>query len=102
MDKYLGAYQNLQPVEFIEVGWGSDVAAVHQAFPDAKLDLMINIYDLQNMSRPQVRELMVKMVRDVGSRACLRDVWVADIGPEVPDEAILDFVDAVDSAVGAI
>ena len=102
MDKYLGAYQNLQPVEFIEVGWGSDVAAVHQAFPDAKLDLMINIYDLQNMSRPQVRELMVKMVRDVGSRACLRDVWVADIGPEVPDEAILDFVDAVDSAVSLI
>ena len=99
MDKYLAGYQQLQPVDFVEVGWGSDVAAVHQAFPDAKLDLMINIYDLQNMSRQEVRELMGKMVRDVGARECLRDVWVADIGPEVPDDAVLNFVEAVDSAV---
>ena len=102
MDRYLGAYQQLQPVEFIEVGWGSSVAAVHKAFPDSTLDLMINIYDLQNMSRPEVRELIVKMVREAGPRACLRDVWVADIGPEVPDGIVLDFVNAVDSAVGQI
>jgi len=102
MDRYLEAYQKLQPVEFIEVGWGSNVAAVHQAFPDSKLDLMINIYDLQNMSGQAVRELMVKMVCEVGSLACLRDVWVADIGPEVPDEAILNFVEAVDLAVAQL
>jgi hypothetical protein len=100
MDRYLEAYQKLKPVDFVEVGWGSDVAAVHQAFPESKLDLMINIYDLQNMPRPAVRELMVKMVREVGSLACLRDVWVADIGPEVPDDVVLNFVEAVDSALG--
>jgi uroporphyrinogen-III decarboxylase len=99
MDRYLDAYQKLQPINFIEVGWGSNVAAVHQAFPDSKLDLMINIYDLQNMLRPAVRELIAKMVCAAGSLACLGDVWVADIGPEVPDEIVLNFVEAVDSAV---
>jgi uroporphyrinogen-III decarboxylase len=100
MDRYLEEYQKLKPIEFIEVGWGSKVEAVHQAFPESKLDLMINIYDLQNMSRPAVHELIAKMVREVGPRECLRDVWVADIGPEVPDDVVLDFVEAVDSAVG--
>jgi hypothetical protein len=102
MDKYLDAYQELQPVSFIEVGWGSNVAAVHHAFPDSKLDLMINVYDLQNMSRQATRELMVKMVREAGSLASLRDVWVADIGPELPDETVLNFVEAVDLAVAQL
>lgn len=102
MDRYLAAYQMLQPVEFIEVGWGSNVAAVHHAFPESKLDLMINIYDLQNMSHDAVRELIAKMVREVGTLECLRDVWVADIGPEVSDDVVLNFVEAVDSAVAQL
>ena len=102
MDRYLEDYQKLKPVEFIEVGWGSNVAAVHEAFPDSKLDLMINIYDLQNMSQQATRELIVKMVREAGSLASLRDVWVADIGPEVPDETVLNFVEAVDLAVAQL
>ena len=99
MDRYLEAYQRLRPVEYVEVGWGSNVAAVRQAFPDAKLDLMINIFDLQSMSRPAVEELILKMVRAAGPVSLLRDLWVADIGPEVPDALVLDFVAAVDSAV---
>jgi len=99
MDKYLSAYQALEPVSFIEVGWCSSVEAVHRAFPNSKLDLMINVYDLQNMSHAEVRNLMVKMVREAGPLECLRDIWVADIGPEVTDETVLNFIEAVDSAV---
>ena len=102
MDRYLDAYQKLQPVDFIEVGWGSSIAAVHKAFPESKLDLMINVYDLQNMSHDAVRELISRMVREVGSLECLRDVWVADIGPEVADDVVLNFVEAVDSAVAQL
>jgi hypothetical protein len=101
MDKYLGGYQHLQPIDFIEVRWGSNVAAVHHAFPDSKLDLMINIYDLQNMSPEAVRDLVARMVREAGP-GCLRDVWVADIGPEVPDETVLNFIEAVDLAVARV
>ena len=64
MDRYLEAYQTLKPIEFIEVGWGSSVAAVRAAFPDAKLDLMIHIFDLQNLPGSQVRKLMLKIVRE--------------------------------------
>lgn len=102
MNRYLAAYQPLKPVEFVEVGWGSDVGAVHKAFPDSLLDLMINIYDLQKMPKAEMRGVVGNLVRAAGSLAGLRDVWVADIGPEVPDEAVLDFVEAVDSAVAGM
>jgi len=100
MDRYLGAYKRLEPIEYIEVGWGSDVAAVRKAFADSMLDLMINIYDLQNMTRLAVRETIAGMVRQAGPISRLRDVWVADIGPEVSDAKVLDFVEAVDWGVG--
>ena len=102
MDRYLSAYQKLQPIDFIEVGWGSSIAATHKAFPESKLDLMINVYDLQNMSHDAVRELITRIVREVGTLECLGDVWVADIGAEVADDVVLNFVEAVDAAVAQL
>ena len=102
MDRYLEDYKRLEPLEFVEVGWGSDVAAVRRAFPDTKLDLMMNVYALQNMSRSELREVVVNMFRQAGPISCIRDVWVADIGPEVSSEKVLDFVEAVNMAVSQV
>ena len=102
MDRYVEDYKKLQPFEFVEVGWGSNVAAVRQAFPDAKLDLMINVYDLQNMSHSTLREVVANMFRQAAPVSLILDIWVADIGPEVSDEKVLDFVEAVNIAEGRI
>jgi hypothetical protein len=98
MDLYLEAYQSLEPIDYIEVGWGSNVEAVRRAFPETKLDLMINIYDLQNMSLLTMRNQLASMLRQADPRSQVRDVWLADIGTEVPDETVLNFVEAVDRA----
>ena len=98
MDLYLDAYKSLQPIDYIEVGWGSNVAAVRGTFPETKLDLMINIYDFQNMSLLTIRDLLTSMVQQAEPISQVRDVWLADIGPEVPDETVLNFVEAVDRA----
>ena len=100
MDRYVDAYQSLEPIEYLEVGWGSHVAAVRKAFPQAILDPLINIYDIQNMSRPAMDDLLVNMLRQAAPISRVRDVYVADIGPEVPDQKVLDFVEAVDLAAG--
>lgn len=100
MDRYLEAYQRLEPIDYLEVGWGSNVAAVRRAFPETKLDLMINIYDLQNMSMPAMRDLLASMLQQADPISRVGDIWVADIGPEVSDETVLNFVEAVDRAVG--
>jgi len=99
MDRYLEAYQSLQPIDYLEVGWGSNIASVRRAFPQTKLDLMINIYDLQSMSMPAMCGLLADMLQQAEPISQVRDIWVADIGPEVSDETVLNFVEAVDRAM---
>ena len=41
-DLYLEKYKILELIEFVEVGWGGNVAAVRDAFPVVILDLMMN------------------------------------------------------------
>jgi hypothetical protein len=99
MDRYLEAYQRLHPIDYLEVGWGSNIASVRRAFPETKLDLMINICDLQNMSMPAMCDLLAGMLQQAEPISQVRDIWVADIGPEVCDQTVLDFVEAVDRAM---
>ncbi len=98
MDRYLTAYQKLGPLEYIEVGWGSNIRAVREAFPDTILDLMINVYDVAAMSTADMREVIADMVRQGRPTNLIRDIWMADIGPDVPDRVVIDFVEAVDAA----
>jgi len=32
----------------------------------------------------------------------IRDIWVADIGPDVPDRVVMDFVEAVNAAFNVV
>jgi len=101
MDRYLSAYQSLNPLEYIEVGWGSDVGAVRGAFPNTVLDLMINVYDVANMSPLTLRDVITDMLKQGAPPSAIRDVWMADVGPDVPDQLVIDFVEAVDAAFSA-
>jgi uroporphyrinogen-III decarboxylase len=99
MDRYLSDYKQLEPMEYIEVGWGSDIGLVRKAFPRTTLDLMINIYDLQSMAAAQIHDVVERMLLQAAPLSCVRDFFVADIGPEVPDAKVLEFIEAVDTAV---
>lgn len=98
MDRYLADYAMLWPLDYIEVGWGSDLAMIREAFPGTMLDLLINVYDLQQMTADAMRELISDMMRRAAPETLIRDIWVADIGPEVADEVVVNFVEAVNSA----
>jgi hypothetical protein len=98
MDRYLNDYQTLAPFAFIEVGWGSTVSRVRAAFPATTLDLMINIPAVQAMSAGELSETLRGMVEQAAPQALVRDVFLADIGPEVPDATVENFVQAVNKA----
>lgn len=99
MDRYLEDYKCLEPIEYIEVGWGTDLAAARRAFPNATFDLMINIYDLQNMPLFTIRETVANMLEQAQPASLVRDFFVADIGPDVPDTRVLEFIEAVNLAM---
>ena len=98
MDRYLGQYQALGPCEYLEVGWGSTLARVRQAFPATTLDLMINIPAVQAMPPGRLAETLRDMVAQAAPRTLIRDIFLADIGPDVPDAAVVNFVEAVNAA----
>ena len=98
MDRYLGQYQALGPCEYIEVGWGSTLTKVRQAFPTTTLDLMINIPAVQAMPPDRLREMLREMVVQAAPRPLIRDIFMADIGPDVLDATVEGFVDAVNVA----
>ncbi len=98
MDRYLGDYQTLAPLEFLEVGWGSTVSRVRAAFPTTLLDLMINIPAVTGMSAASLSETLQEMIRQAAPRALIRDIFLADIGPDVADATVEHFVQAVNDA----
>ena len=98
MDGYLKAYTALLPLEFIEVGWGSTIAAVRQTFPTTILDLMIHVYDVCEMSASTMRAVITDIVRQGAPKRRIRDIWMADIGPDVSDQVVVNFVEAVNAA----
>ena len=98
MDRYLDLYKCLTPCDYIEVGWGSAVARVREAFPTTTLDLMINIPAVQAMSADRLSETLKDMVAEAEPRTLVRDIFLADIGPEVPDALVANFVEAVNAA----
>jgi len=99
MDRYLDQYKLLGPCEYIEVGWGSTVAKVRDAFPATTLDLMINIPAVQVMPCDRLADTLREMVEQAAPRALIRDIYMADIGPDVADAIVENFVEAVNAAL---
>ncbi len=98
MDRYLSHYQGLGPCEYIEIGWGSAVSKVRQAFPTTTLDLMLNIPAVQAMPQDRLADILREMVSQAAPRALVRDIFMADIGPDVPDATVEQFVEAANAA----
>lgn len=99
MDSYLADYASLEPLEYIEVGWGSDARAVRGVFPDVVVDLQIAMPAVQRMSPEELREELTELVRNAKPASLIRDIWMEDIGPEVPDDVVVNFVESVDAAM---
>ena len=59
---------------------------------------MINIPAVQTMSDSQLRDTVQEMVEQAASRDLVRDIFMADIGPDVLDATVQSFVAAVNAA----
>lgn len=99
MDRYIENYKALGPCEYIEVGWGTTVAKVREAFPTTILDLMINIPVVQTMARGQLKDSIAEMINRAQPLELIRDIFMADIGPDVPDATVENFVEAVNAVL---
>ena len=98
IDRYLGAYQRLEPLEYLEVGSGSDLSEVRRAFPTTLLDLLVGVSSISAMSESQMRTAMTDLIGAAEPTSLVRDVFMADVGADVEDSTIETFVESVDAA----
>ena len=74
------------------------MARVREAFPTTTLDLMVNIPAVQVMPCDRLADTLKAMVEQAAPRALIRDIYMADIGPDVADAIVENFVEAVNAA----
>jgi len=59
---------------------------------------MINIPSVQAVPQDRLADTLREMVSQAAPRALVRDIFMADIGPDVPDTTVERFVEAVNAA----
>lgn len=94
LQRYADAYAEL-PLRFVDVGWGSDIAACQQALPDAFLNLRLSPVRMLNCSAAEIAADTESLLQAVGS---LDQVGVCCINMDygTPDENIMAMVEVVE------
>ena len=82
------------PLTMVDVGWGSDVATVREALPDAFLNLRLNPVRMLRATPPEIASDTIGLLRAAGS---LENIGVCCINMdfETPDENIFAMYEVV-------
>jgi len=86
---YIDAYATLPDLGYIDMGLGSDLVRVRQAFPATRRNLLYTSMDLKNKPEEEIRSDFRRIARDLAP--C--DVGLPDIERDVPDERLRFAID---------
>jgi len=92
-------YQKVRGLGFLEVGWGSDVAAVRRLFPDTHLNARYSPVKMRDAT-PEVIARDVKALIQAGRPLGLLSLSVVGLDDTVPDANVRAFFEAADRKLG--
>lgn len=84
---YNEVYQELRP-DSLDVGWETDRRATRRAFPHTAMSLMLEASALVGTDQVAIDDLIARMVEDGGPPELITRIWVAEAGPDLPDETV--------------
>jgi len=90
---YADVYAELGPSS-LDVGWGSDLGRVREVFPHTPMSLMIEASALVAKSGAELDALVARTAEAAAPLELVTKLWVAEIGPDVPDETVQTLVTA--------
>jgi hypothetical protein len=87
LEHVVAAYAQVADLSFVDVGWGSDVAACRKALPDAVFSLRLNPARLRTQTPNQVRADVTRLLAEAGhpDRAA---VCCVGMDASTPDENV--------------
>jgi hypothetical protein len=100
LELFSQSYSQL-PVVFLDVGWGSDVAACRAAFPDAVLNLRLSPVRMLQQTADQVSDDARSLIGTAGS---LENLGICCINMDhgTPDENIRAVMEVAENAADAL
>jgi hypothetical protein len=88
-------YQQVRGLSFLEVGWGSDVAAVRRLFPELHLNARYSPVKMRSAT-PEVIEHDVRQLIDAGRPLEKLSLSILGLDDTVPDANVVAFFEAAE------
>ena len=89
-DKYIPEYRKIPKVNFIEIGWGSDIKSVLSLFPEAVIQYIFSAVFVSSASRNQIRNKTKEILEDARGNWHRFKLSVPDIDFGTPDENLYE------------
>lgn len=95
LEKMAPEYRKVDGLEFLEIGWGSDVAFVRSIFPDTHLNARYSPVLMRDAS-PEEIDAGVKALIEAGKPLDKLSISILGLDDTVPDENVIAFFEAAD------
>ncbi len=92
-DAYTEVYQDLYPTT-LDLGPGSKLSVARKAYPQTGIAAYIEVGALSRMDRSAIDTMVAQMVTDASPLELFTFIRVAEAGPEVSDETVIDLLTA--------
>jgi hypothetical protein len=93
--RYAASFAKLPHLDFLDVGWGGDVAMLRKHLPDTFLNIRLSPVDIVKQTANEVRQTVRKLVHDSGN-PWLTGVCCINMDQDVRDEQITAILEEVE------
>jgi len=93
--QYATVYRPLRPTS-LDVGPGTDLRATRAAYPDTPISTYLEVGGLAGITRDRLDAMLEKMIEDAAPPNLFPLITVAEAGPEISDETVIDLMTARD------
>jgi len=97
IDAYLEGYRSIGDLEFLEAGWGSDIARVREVFPDIRLSARMGPQFMGRVGPEEVYSATSSLIQK-GRPWDRLSIVVVGVDTDVPDENVRALVRAVNDS----
>ena len=86
-DRFVECYVEIPRLDFLDVGWGSDLKKLRQALPNTFLNIRLNPVEIVDQSANQIHDTIVKLVQD-SADPLLTGVCCVNMDEKVSDDQV--------------
>jgi hypothetical protein len=92
--RYADVFARLPNLDFLDVGWGGDVARLRQALPNTFLNVRYSPTEIVKQTPDEIRQTVRRLVRESGN-PCLTGVCCINVDQDVKDEQVTAVLEEV-------